>query len=121
MNNRTMSAVILGSAIIAIAVGLIVYAVIGGSVTIILWTGALIFGISLIALSFLSSKKSGKFSPSEFTYRFVNGVLMAVFGVIGILYLYADISPWILVALFLIALALVGIVAALVNGKKEEQ
>jgi len=121
MNNNTTSAVIIGSAIIAVAVGLIVYAAIGGSVTIVLWISTLIFGMSLVALSFLSSNKSGKFSPSEFIYRFVNGVLIAVFGAMGLLYIYADVSNWILVAIFLIALALLGIAAAVVSGKREGQ
>jgi len=120
MNNRTLSAVTAVSAIIALAVGLIVY-VITDELMMILWTALLIFGIALLALSFLCSSESGKFGPSESINRFVWGALMAVIGAMGILSTYADINIWILVAIFLIAMALVGTVALYVNGKKEGQ
>jgi peptidoglycan/LPS O-acetylase OafA/YrhL len=120
MNNKTLSAISLGSAIIALGIGLIVY-VITDELAMILWTVLLIFGIALLAMSFLYSGKSGKFGPSEFVYRMVLGILLAVIGVIGILYTYTDVSIWILAAIFLIALALVGILVALMNGKKEGQ
>ncbi|MCL2295817.1 MAG: hypothetical protein FWC29_01885 [Methanomassiliicoccaceae archaeon] len=120
MNNKTLSAVALGSAIIALGIGLIVY-VVTDKLMMVLWTALLIFGIALLALSFLYSSKSGKFGPSESIYRMVLGILLAVVGVIGMLHTYTDVSVWILIAIFLIALALVGIVVALMNGKKEGQ
>ncbi|MCL1811257.1 MAG: hypothetical protein FWG41_03445 [Methanomassiliicoccaceae archaeon] len=120
MNNRTLSAVTLGSLIIALAVGLIVY-VATDEWTMILWTTLLIFGIALFALSFLYPSESGKFGPSESLYRMVLGILLAVVGIVGILSVYTDLSSLILVAILLIALALVGIMAALMNGKKEGQ
>ena len=119
MNNRSLSAVALGSAIIALAVGLIVY-VVTDRLTMILWTVLLIFGIALFALSFLYSSERGKFGPSESVYKMVLGVLLATAGVVGILYTYTDVSVWILAAIFLIVLALTGITVALANGKEEK-
>ena len=118
MNKRTLSAVTVGSFIIALAVGLIVY-VATKEVQMILWVTMLIFGIALIALSFLYSSESKKFGPSESIYILVCGVIVTVIGVIGILHTYTDISIWILVAIFLIVLALTGIAVALINGNKE--
>ncbi|MCL1979154.1 MAG: hypothetical protein FWG60_03240 [Methanomassiliicoccaceae archaeon] len=120
MNNRTLSAVTLGSLIIALAIGLIFYAATDCGWMMIIWTTMLIFGIALFALSFLYPGESGKFGPSESIYRMVLGILIAVAGVIGILNTYTDVSIWILAAIFLIAVALVGITVALINGKKEE-
>jgi len=119
MNTKTLSAVALGSFIIALAVGLLVYEATSYGLAIILWVAMLIFGIALFALSFLYSGESGKFSPSESSYRMVAGILIAVIGLIGILYETTDVSLLILAAIFLIALALVGISVALMNGNKE--
>ena len=119
MNNRTLSAVVLGSFIIALAVGLIAYYATDYGLAIILWVTLLIFGIALFALSFLYPKESGKFTPSESLYRTVLGLIIAVIGLIGLLYTATSISWIILVAVFLIVLAVVGIAVALTNGKKE--
>jgi len=113
-----MSAVALGSFIIAVAIGLIVY-VATGKAMMTLWTALLIIGIALVAMSFLYPSESGKFRPPESIYILAAGVIIAVIGVIGILNTYTDINFWILVAIFLIALALVGIFAAVSNGRKE--
>ncbi len=121
MNNRTLSAVTLGLFLVSLAVGLIVFVATGLGAAIILWTTMLIFGIALLAMSFMYSGESGKFGPSDSIYRMVGGILVAVIGLIGMLYTFTDLSIWILVAIFLIALALVGISVALVNGKKEGQ
>jgi len=118
MNNKTLSAVVLGSFIIALAIGLIAYYATNYGLAIILWVTLLIFGIALFALSFLSSGKSSKFGTSESSYRMVSGILIAVIGLIGILYTATSISIWILAAIFLIVLALVGISVALMNGKE---
>lgn len=121
MNNRTLSAVTLGSFLISLAIGLIVYAVGDNSWTIILWTTMLIFGIALLAISFMYSGESGKFGPSDSIYRMVGGIIIAVIGIIGILDMFTGLSALILIAIFIIALALVGISVALINGKKEGQ
>ncbi|MDR0309371.1 MAG: hypothetical protein LBH88_01240 [Candidatus Methanoplasma sp.] len=119
MNNRTLSAVTLGAFLIALAVGLVIYASTDHGSMIVLWTTMLIFGMLLFALSFMYSGESGKFGPSESSYRMVAGILVAVIGLIGMLYTFTDLSVLILVAIFIIALAAVGITVALINGKKE--
>ncbi|MDR1955159.1 MAG: hypothetical protein LBP82_04330 [Candidatus Methanoplasma sp.] len=121
MNNRTLSAVTVGAFIISLAIGLIVYAVTDLGFTIILWTAMLIFGIVLFAMSFMYPGASGKFGPSGSSYAMVMGILVAVIGLVGMLYTFTDLSVWILIAIFLIALAAVGISVALMNGKKEGQ
>jgi hypothetical protein len=118
MNNKTLSAVTAGSLVIALAVGLIVY-VVTDKWIMILWTFLLIFGIALFALSFLYPRESGKFGPSESSYMMVMSILPAAVGAKGLLNTCTDISNWILIAIFLIALALAGMTVALMNGKKE--
>ena len=119
MNNRTLSAALLGAFIIALAVGLIIFAVTDYGVTVILWITLLIFGIALVALSFMYPKESGKFGPSEFIYKLVAGVILAMIGLIGMLFTLTDMDPLILAAIFLIVLAVVIVAVALMNGKKE--
>jgi len=121
MNNRTLSAVVLGSFIIALAVGLIAYYATDYGLAMVLWVTLLIFGIALFALSFLYPKESGKFTPSESSYKMVQGIIIAVLGLVGLLYTTASISPIILAAIFLIVLAVTGIAVALMNGKKGGQ
>lgn len=121
MNNRSLSAVVLGFFLISVAIGFIVYSATDYGWTIILWTTMLIFGIALLVMSFMYPKESGKFGPSDSIYRMVAGVLIAVVGLIGMLNTFTDLSLWILVAIFLIAIALLGIFVALTNGKKEGQ
>ncbi|MCL2031778.1 MAG: hypothetical protein FWG96_00665 [Methanomassiliicoccaceae archaeon] len=120
MNNRTLSAVTLGSLIISLAVGLIVY-VLTDRWIMILWTTMLIFGIALFVLSFMYPRESGKFGPSAFTYIMAWGVIAAAVGTVGILSVYTDISIWILAAILLIVLAVEGMTIAFMNGKKEGQ
>ena len=119
MNNRTLSAITLGALIIALGVSLIVY-VASDEWTMILWVTMLIFGAALFALSFLYSGESGKFGPSESVYRMVVGIILLTAGAIGVLSTYTEINAWILIAAFIIVVALVGIVVAIMNGKKEE-
>jgi peptidoglycan/LPS O-acetylase OafA/YrhL len=119
MNNRTLSAMTLGSFLISLGIGIILYVATDYGLMIILWTTLLIFGIALLALSFMYSAESGKFGPSESSYRMVAGTLTAVVGFIGMLNTFADVSIWILAAIFIIALALVIMIVALINGKKE--
>jgi hypothetical protein len=121
MNNKTLSAVTLGAFIISLAIGVIVYAVTDYGLAIILWVTMLIFGIALFAISFMYSGKPGKFGPSDSSYRMVAGILIAVVGLLCIIATLTNVSWWILVAVFLIVLALTGIFVALTNGKKEGQ
>jgi len=121
MNNRTLSAAVLGAFIIALAVGLIIYAVTDYGLTIILWVTLLIFGIAFFAVSFISPKEAGKFGPSESSYRMVVGIITAMIGLIGLLYTTTDLDPIILIAIFLIVIAVVVIAVALMNKNKEGQ
>jgi len=119
MDNRTLSAITLGSFLIALAIGIIVYVATSYGILMILWITLLIFGIALLALSFMYPTESGKFGPSESSFRMVWGILLAVMGFVGLLYTITNVNVWILVAIVLIAVAVVGILVALKNGKKE--
>jgi hypothetical protein len=116
MNSRTTSAVTLGLVIIALAVGLIVYYltdnVLGGISVIIL-----VAGIALASTSIGFSGVPDKYGPSDFLYRLVVGLVVAVIGVIILISAFTDVSGIILAAIFIIAIAVIGIFAALVNGK----
>jgi hypothetical protein len=116
MNSRTTSAVTLGLIIIALAVGLIVYHLtdsIPGGIAVII----LVAGIALASTSLGFSGTPDKYGPSDSLYRLVVGLVVAVIGVIILVYAFTDLSAIILVAIFLIAIALIGIFAAVFNGK----
>jgi peptidoglycan/LPS O-acetylase OafA/YrhL len=120
MNNRITSVAALGAFIIALAIGLIIFAATDHGVTIILWTTLLIFGIALFALSFIYPKEEGKFGPSEAIYRMVAGVIIAMAGLTGMLHTLTDIDLLILAAMFLIVIAVLIIAVALMNGKRRD-
>jgi hypothetical protein len=119
MNKNTLSAVTLGLLLLSVAAGIIVWQVTGEVIGVALCTMLLIFGIGLFALSFLDSGVPGKFGPSEATYKLVIGIIIAVFGTAGLLNIFTDLNIWILVAIVIIAIAVLGIAVALTNGKKE--
>jgi hypothetical protein len=116
MNNRTTSAVTLGLVIIALAVGLIVYYLtdsIPGGIAVTI----LVAGIAVASTSIGYSGTPDKYGPSDLLYRLVAGLVVAVIGVIILIYAFTDLSAIILVAIFLVAIALIGIFAAIFNGK----
>jgi hypothetical protein len=114
-----MSAVTFGLIIIAVAVGLIVYYttenVLGTIGVVLLIVGAL---LSLTALGY--SAVPDKFGPSEAMYRLVAGLVAADIGLVVLLAGFTNLGAIILIAIFLIILAAVGIMTALVNGKEEK-
>lgn len=119
-NSRTLSAVTLGMFIISLAAGLVVYSMTDAGVSTVLWTTALAFGICLCAVSTLHSGDETGFGPSESMYRLATGAVLAAIGLVGMLHSFTDVSDLILIALFLMIIAAIGIAVALVNGKKKE-
>jgi len=119
MNKNTLSAVTLGLLLLSVAAGIIVWQITDEGIGVALCMILLIFGIGLFALSFLDSGVPSKFGPSESTYKLVIGIIIAVFGVAGLLNIFTDLSIWILAALVIIVVAVLGITIALTNGKKE--
>jgi hypothetical protein len=118
MNKNTLSAVTLGLLLLSVAAGIIVWQITDegpGALCVIM----LIFGIGLIALSFLDSGVPSKFGPSESTYKLVIGTIIAAFGIAGLLGIFAGLNIWILAALIIIVIAVLGMIIALTNGKKE--
>jgi hypothetical protein len=109
------------SFLIALAIGIIVYALTDYGILIILWITLLIFGAALLVMSFMSSKESGKFGPSDFSYRMVMGAFITAIGLIGLLSTFTSLSWWILLAIFIIVVAVVVLAVTLTNGKKEGQ
>jgi membrane-bound ClpP family serine protease len=119
MNNKTLPALTVGAFLLAVGIGLIIYSATDNGILIVLWIALLIFGVFLLISSTMSSKQSGKFGPSDFSYRLAMGAIVATVGVIGLLYTFTDLSVWILVAIFIIVIAVVGMAIAFTNGKKE--
>jgi len=119
MNKNTLSAVTLGLLLLSVAAGIIVWQVANEGPEVALCVIMLIFGIGLLALSFLDSGVPSKFGPSESIYKLVIGIIIAVFGIAGLLGIFAGINVWILVALIIIVIAVLGIIIALTNGKRE--
>ncbi|MDD3379298.1 MAG: hypothetical protein PHG86_04855 [Candidatus Methanomethylophilaceae archaeon] len=117
INNKTMSAVLLGAAIIALAIGLIIYSVVRKDFFVIIWSFALIFGIA-ICITVSAYSNAEKHGPSEMMYRLSTGMVMVLIGIIGFINIFASIDALILIAIFLIGLAFIGITVAITNNKK---
>lgn len=118
-DNRTVSAVVLGLFIIGVAAGFILYSTVKDDITIILWTVLIVGGLALVILSDMFTGKDTGFGPSESAYRAVVGAVCIVIGIVGMLFIFTDVDLWVLAAIFLIAIAVIGMAVALSNGRKE--
>jgi len=74
-------------------------------------------GIGIAALSLMFSGTPDKFGPSERVYRLVAGVLLAIIGAVLLLHGFG--AAWyILIAVLLIGIAILGALTAISNSKK---
>ncbi len=119
LNNRTLSAITLGTFIIALAIGFLAYKALDDGILVILWTTALIFGLALCVMSSMFDDSTTGAGPSERIYRLAVGAFVALIGIVGLAYTSANLDWIYVIALFLIGLAVIGILIALANNKKE--
>jgi len=87
------------------------------------WVGGisvvlLVMGAMLIMLSPFQ-KGASSYGPSNSMYHVVGGSVLLSIGVIGIYCAFMDVELWVAAVAFLIAIAAIGIGAALANGRKE--
>lgn len=74
-------------------------------------------GIGIAALSLMFSGTPDKFGPSERVYRLVAGVLLAIIGAVLLLHGFG--AAWyILIAVLLIGIAILGALTAISNSKQ---
>jgi len=123
MNNNTLSAITAVAFIVAIAIGLIVYLMTDYGLMIILWVTLLIFGLAFGVLSLWHPKDPSKFGPSPLINNMIIGYIIAMIGVIGLLYTTTDLDPVILIVILLISLAwviIMGVLAKKLLTKNKE-
>ncbi len=116
---RTREAVVVAFVLIALAFAVIIYGATDAGFVGALGAFLAVAGVGLAALSMLFDSTPDKFGPSEMLYRMVFGILMFVAGVVCLMHAY-DVKWYITVAVVIIAIAVVGLCAALVNGKNSK-
>ena len=117
---RTRGAVLAAGALIAAAVGLLVVGLAGMAWLNVLWIFLLIFGIVLAAAGATYSSTPDKFGPSEQAYRVVSGALLALIGLVGVLWSNIHADWYVYVAVLIIGIAVIGLSAALVGHKNSK-
>lgn len=113
---RTRQAVVAAFVLIALALAIIVYGATDAGASGAVGVFLLITGIGITVLSFLFSNEPDKFGPSELMYRLVAGLLILIVGLAVLLYAL-DVEGYVIAAVVIIAIALIGLCTALINGK----
>jgi hypothetical protein len=116
-NYRIRNTVVFAGALIALAVGLLIVGLANLAWINLLWIFMLVFGIVLAVVGTTYNSTPDKFGPSEQIYRIAIGALLALFGLIGLLWSNACTEYYICLAVLLIGIAVIGLAVALSNHK----
>ena len=109
-----ISGLLLGTLILTIAVAIICWQALDMSFWVIPCIILVGIGVHLIAMSCILPKQSNV-SSSPSSYYLVNGVIIGTLGVLGFVKLNTDLSWWIIVAIFMIVIALLLMWRVIVN------
>ena len=116
---RTREAVVAAFVLIALAFAVIVYGATDTGFVGALSAFLIVAGIGIAVMSALFDSTPDKFGPSEMIYRLVFGILLLAAGLAGLMYKF-DVSTYIIVAVVIIIIAVLGLCVALVNGKNSK-
>ena len=113
---RTRQALVGAFILIAAALAIMVYGATDLGALAALGIFLLVLGIGIAAMSLMFNGTPDKFGPSEKVYRLVMGVIIAIVGAVLLLHT-AGAAWYILVAVLLIGIAVLGAVTAISNSK----
>ena len=114
MNNNTWSAITVGALLLSIAVGIVVY-LSTGQILDVIWGILIVFGLFLGVTSiFRGGKNNNNFGGSTGDATLVMGILIAGVGVAGLVQSCMK-NIMLTVAIFIVILAVTGIVMAIKN------
>ncbi|MBP5395015.1 MAG: hypothetical protein J6Y18_03810 [Candidatus Methanomethylophilaceae archaeon] len=105
---------LLGAIILTIAVAIICWQALDMSFWVVPCVILVGIGAFLISMSFVVPRES-RIGPSASSYYMVNGVIIGTIGVLGFVKLNTDLSWWIIVAIFMIVIAVLLIVKVMTN------
>ena len=113
---RTRQAMVGAFILIAAALAIVVYGATNLGALAAVGIFVLVLGIGIAALSLMFSGTPDKFGPSEKVFRLVAGVILAPIGAVLLLHVWG--AAWyILVAVLLVGIAVLGALTALSNSK----
>ena len=113
---RTRQAMVGAFILIAAALAIVVYGATNLGALAAVGIFVLVLGIGIAALSLMFSGTPDKFGPSEKVFRLVAGVILALIGAVLLLHVWG--AAWyILVAVLLVGIAVLGALTALSNSK----
>ncbi|AMH93810.1 transmembrane protein [methanogenic archaeon ISO4-H5] len=114
---RTRQALVGAFILIAAALAIVIYGATDLGALAAAGIFILVVGIGIAALSLMFSGTPDKFGPSERVYRLVAGVLLAIIGAVLLLHGFG--AAWyILIAVLLIGIAILGALTAISNSKQ---
>ncbi len=108
------SGLLLGVIILTVAVAIICWQALDMSFWVVPCVMLVGIGAFLILMSFVVPRESN-IGPTQASYYQVNGVLLTTIGVLGFVKLNTDLSWWIIVAIFMIVIAVLLIVKVITN------
>lgn len=108
------SGLLLGAIILTIAVAIICWQAFDMSFWVVPCVFLVGIGAFLISMSFAAPSES-RIGPSASSYYLVNGVIIGTIGVLGFVKLNTDVSWWIIIAIFMIVIAVLLIVKVMTN------
>lgn len=116
---RTHQAIVAAFVLIAIALAVIIYGATDAGFLGALAAFLIVTGLGVAAMSALFDSTPDKFGPSEMMYRMVAGILILVIGLAMLMYAF-DVKGYIILAVVIIAVAVLGLCTALINSKKSK-
>ncbi len=116
---RTREGVVIVFVLIALAFAVIIYGATDAGLLGAIAAFLIVTGVGLVVMSALFDSTPDKFGPSEMMYRTVFGAILTVVGLACLMY-SCDMKGYIIGAVVLICIAVIGLYATLVNGKKSK-
>lgn len=113
---RTNQAIIACAVIIVLAATVLLVGYFGLNLLVAVGVFIILAGVVLAAASHLFSDAPGKFGPSESDYRLIMGAFIALVGAVVALF-GLKLELYIIIAVFLIGIAVIGLCAAM-KGKR---
>lgn len=101
--------------IIALAVAIALYWGADTSALVAVGAAVLIIGIAIAGVGATHDRTPDKFVPSEMIYRVVAGLFVILIGITMIVVEYSE--AWVAAVVFIVGIALIGLLAALNNSK----
>ena len=114
--NRALSTITGAIFLISLVAGLAAYYTTDMGISIILWVVLIIMGITVAVLAPVQKNLGTDFGPNNTDYSLVMGVMIAIIGLAGYIWVFTDLGWLAPVALVLVTIAVLAIILVVKNN-----